>query len=70
MSFYCVYGYADNDCGWTEDFSNLEDAKARLLEIMAEDGEDTKIVATEGGENSIVHYKTGDGYNYGISMFS
>lgn len=69
MSFYCVYGYADNDCGWTEDFSNLEDAKNRLSEIMAED-EVTDITETKGGENSIVHYKTGDGYNYGISMFS
>ena len=69
MSFYCVYGYADNDCGWTEDFSSLEDAKNRLSEIMAED-EVTDVAETEGGENSIVHYKTGDGYNYGISMFS
>ena len=69
MSFYCVYGYADNDCGWTEDFSNLEDAEDRILEIMAED-EVTDIEETEGGENSIVHYKTGDGYNYGISRFS
>ena len=69
MSYYCVYGYADNDFGWTEDFSNLEDAKNRLSEIMAED-EITNITETEGGENSIIHYKTSDGYNYGISMFN
>ena len=68
MGFYCVYGYADNDCGWTEDFSNLEDARNRLSEIMAED-EITDITETEGGENSILHYKTNDGYNYGISVF-
>lgn len=68
MSFYCVYGYAVNDCGWSEDFSNLEDAENRLLEIMVED-EVTDITETEGGENSVVHYKTSDGYNYGISLF-
>lgn len=68
MSFYCVYSYADNDCGWTEDFGSLEEAEDRLLEIMAED-EVTDIEETEGGENSIVHYKTNDGYNYGISAF-
>jgi len=68
MSFYCVYGYADNDCGWTEDFNNLEEAKNRLSEIMTED-EVADITETEGGENSIVHYKTNDGYNYGISLF-
>ena len=68
MGFYCIYGYADGDSGWTEDFSNLEDAENRLLEIMAED-EVVDFTETEGGENSIVHYKTNDGYNYGISLF-